>query len=391
MALRVGKSVRGPDGRLTCAHPGCGKSYAKSEHLSRHRHTHGEARFRCVYEDCGRGFFETDALRRHALSHTRPHPGPSPLELALAASEKRVVEEVAARAVAEKRAEEEAAARVAAERLLEEQRASPPSPPQEAPLVECAVCGEVHHVPTGALVRLCDLPTCKRAVHVRCFCPGDLPEDADFFCDVCAGKYGFDGRALVMASVETTGVKLALERVNLEIDLVPADGSCFFVAVARATGVPLRELKRMAVDAAVEVARWAKGKTPKQRVKTEDERHFLSCIAVYGGDDWLDRVQARIRDLAPAPDQRNRGGSVEPWNTEAMDLVVLVMASVVRCPIRIWRYNLSSKQALHFDDYAVRTLPGKNPPRTTETGPLVQLVRTKAGIRLEHFDRVIPL
>ena len=48
--------------------------------------------------------------------------------------------------------------------------------------------------------------------------------------------------------------------------------------------------------------------------------------------------------------KRDRGGSAEAWNTDGMDLVVLVMA---RRPIIVWRYSFVSKAVVHEDPYRV--------------------------------------
>ena len=96
------------------------------------------------------------------------------------------------------------------------------------------------------------------------------------------------------------------------------------------------------------------GKTARSKTKTEAERYFTNTILGYG-DSWLDR----IRDLAPEAGTRDRGGSAEPWNTDGMDLVALVMASVVRRPIIVWRYSFVYKAAVHEDPYrVVGPLPG---------------------------------
>lgn len=54
-----------------CSHPGCDKSYTRASHLKAHEILHGEVLpFRCPWEDCGRSFARSFELSRHRRQHT---------------------------------------------------------------------------------------------------------------------------------------------------------------------------------------------------------------------------------------------------------------------------------------------------------------------------------
>lgn len=66
-STQVANSVR----NHVCKHPGCDKSYTRASHLKAHEILHGDALpFRCPWEDCGRSFARSFELSRHRRQHT---------------------------------------------------------------------------------------------------------------------------------------------------------------------------------------------------------------------------------------------------------------------------------------------------------------------------------
>lgn len=59
-----------------CAYPGCGRSFARSDHLKRHEFCHTGARpFKCYHAGCERSFSRKDNLLQHQQIHSgQPNP-----------------------------------------------------------------------------------------------------------------------------------------------------------------------------------------------------------------------------------------------------------------------------------------------------------------------------
>ncbi|KAL3462643.1 fungal-specific transcription factor domain-containing protein [Aspergillus heterothallicus] len=58
--------------RFACEYTGCGKTYTRAEHLSRHQLNHSPRRvFVCEYPDCSLSFVRKDLLDRHQLRHEK--------------------------------------------------------------------------------------------------------------------------------------------------------------------------------------------------------------------------------------------------------------------------------------------------------------------------------
>ncbi|KAH8886286.1 hypothetical protein GQ53DRAFT_845077 [Thozetella sp. PMI_491] len=63
-----------PKLRFECAHPGCGRSYSRAEHLQRHQLNHYPSEiFTCDHPGCLRAFVRRDLLMRHRERHESRH------------------------------------------------------------------------------------------------------------------------------------------------------------------------------------------------------------------------------------------------------------------------------------------------------------------------------
>ena len=60
---------------FVCSEPGCGKSYARQDHLNRHLNTHSAVKaFQCSHQGCNKSFGTRQHLTRHMKLHENPRP-----------------------------------------------------------------------------------------------------------------------------------------------------------------------------------------------------------------------------------------------------------------------------------------------------------------------------
>ena len=371
-----------------CDAPGCTVSYADRTSLWRHRrrnHTDpAQRKHACAHPGCGKRFPRADALVSHACSHWAE------------AKRVRAVEAVrtelaqCAAAVQDLSAQLEAAlqARQRAEAALVE--ASDATPAEPAVEGACRVCKQPQAV-DGRRLRSCH--HCAALVHARCVCLFELAPEVELFCPACLKSLGITAAQLEHAHFECVGLPGALRARRLQVQRVPADGDCFFAAVALATGGAQGDaevLRKRAALLVQELARWAKAQARKPKSKDADCAHWREVFAAHKAADarFIERVldsAAKLGRTAP------RGG--EPWNSPAMDLVPMVMTSVIGRPIHVWVYSYHLRGLPERPEMRrVWKLPvGMLEPAAPPLDEPIVLSRTKAGILLAHYDLVLPM
>jgi len=379
-------SAVGAQRTVRCDAPGCTASFADRSSLWRHRrsqHTDpAQWKHACAHPGCGKRFPRSDALASHESSHW------AAAKRARAAETVRTELAQRAAAVEDLSAQLEAAlqAQQRAEAALIKDAAS------AEPAVEgaCRVCKQAQAA-DGRRLRSCH--HCAALVHARCVCLFELAAEVELFCLACLKSLSITAAQLEHAHFECVGLPGALRARRLQVQRVPADGDCFFAAVALATGGAHGDaevLRKRAALLVQELARWAKAPARKAAAEDADCAHWREVFAAHkaGNARFIERVLDSAAKLGRTTPRRG-----EPWNSAAMDLVPMVMPSVIGRPIHVWFYSYHLRDLPERPEvHRVWKLPvGMLEPDAQPQGDPVVLSRTKAGILLAHYDLVLPL
>ena len=252
----------------------------------------------------------------------------------------------------------------------------------------CKECMEVRH-PTGALPRRCDLNRCRRLYH--CLCAGylfELHPDADFFCRACLKGMQVTHAAVEQASAEIVALPSVLAAAKMAVRAMDPDGECLTRAVAAGTDdVPgdARVLMQQLGEALRRLLTFTT--TALAPSESRDMAYWRSIFAGYVQADpsFLKEVDKASRKLAEGKSTLGNG-----WNSAATDLAPHVLPALTGRPLHVFTFTLRLRgfgpTPQVFD---VVALPGVAPPPPSPDPVL--LLRTKVGIKLDHYDLLVRL
>ena len=73
MTVSIEKKRKRGKGPFICKVDGCGKSFSRSDHLTRHQVVHSTERHVCGFPGCDKGFTRLDVKKKHELTHNKPN------------------------------------------------------------------------------------------------------------------------------------------------------------------------------------------------------------------------------------------------------------------------------------------------------------------------------
>ena len=422
-----------------CSHEGCERTFTHRYNLNRHVREHNGPAHLCDVAGCQARYFRPDALRAHydkvhamplviaqkemaeAATVAAQRAAAAAQRAAAASAAKRMLAETAQRAT-QVRANALAQAKQAAEadvlglgvrlaaalarvaqlqegdaKAAEAARAEDSSAAFE--LVEtdmatrtdkCAKCKELRCQETNALPHLCYVETCGRRYHS--FCAGyhyELHPESVFFCPVCLPSTGVSANGVEQAAAERASLPSALEKQRLIVSKVDANGECLFEAISRGTKAShgdARTLMQKTGEALVRLRAFVD--TPVRGGESADLtewRRKIQALKVADPKNFTMQLKEASKRLADGKSTYGEG-----WNSAAMDVAPFVLPALIGRPIHIWEYSLHLRK---FPDPPIQcevlTLPGVSPCPEQHKQP-VHLLRTKAAVKLAHYDLLVP-
>ena len=239
----------------------------------------------------------------------------------------------------------------------------------------------------GALPRRCAIYKCQRLYH--CFCAGyffELHPDAEFFCKSCLRQMGLTHAPVEPASAELVALPSVLAANRLLLREMPANGECFFTAVAAGTnGVHGDARMLMQQLGAALRGLLAFVRTAAAPGESADLVQWRTIFAQYAESDpkFLKEVDKAAKKLAEGQSTLGHG-----WNSAAMDLAPQVLPAIVGRPLHVFTFTLRLRGfGPTPQEFKVVELPGVDTPPPSQE-PLL-LLRTKGGIKLDHYDLLL--